>query len=307
MNNNVNQENNNTNVNDMNNINTSKDNSNNKKSKNNKKIIFIIIGVVVTVLVLLGCLSLYISSITYTVDDDYSNSTEDIPTMSNQNTNKNKKECNISSITISGNSEAEKALKKLTGWTIEGYDYSSDGNKTSNELDTYFKVSTALYNLGYFEEKNYDSISDCTLSKTVLDNKIFDLFKNTEYNPEEFSGNNALPYVFKYDKKNKIYSIDNIGGGTGSEGEYIQKVYDETKSDNKLTFKTKVLYGTHDLDELSNLDFDNNFKNITSNIPDDVTYENVIDKYDSYANIYQWTFVKNNNEEYVFDNIRRIK
>ncbi len=213
-------------------------------------------------------------------------------------------ECTFNHITPKGSTLSEKNLNKIVGWTNGGFDYTL-GNISSSKLDTYYKISTVLYNLGYFSNNN---LNNCVIKKSTIDKEMSNLFKDTKYNPEEFLGNDALPYEFKYDKKNKIYRIYNVGGGTGSEGYYIQKVYDEERVDNILKFKVKVLFVSAYYGEISNIDENNNFKTIEENIEIDNTYQNkIFDKYDSYANIYEYTFEKNKNGEYVFDYIERIK
>lgn len=283
-------------MNDMNNI-----NNNNINSKKINKI-FLIIGIVVGVLIILGVVASFIINITlpsnndYTLDDDVIENVTTTNPVSNED--KQLKECSVKPIQIEGKTEAEKALNKVK--CMKSWDYFNNGNTSSDKLSDYDKVSTVLYNLGYFKEEYFPE-EGCIITKETIDKQMGNLFLNVNYNPLMFDGNNCLPFSFDYDSQKNYYIVKNNLGGCGDGGFVVDKIYDERSDNNKLTFKTKVLWMGYTVSYLDT----NNFKEIEGS--ENISYEEALSKYDSYANIYSWTFVKNESGEYVFDNIKKLK
>ncbi len=287
--------------NEQNNVNDS--NANNFNNIKSKVPIIIIILMIIIIIGMLAFILYYFNS---NSNKKNNGSTKEKNIVSTTNGISN--ECNVQSIKITGSSKAEELFNKLTGWTVSGWDYINDGNASSEDLSTYYKVSTALYNLGYFDDSVYDKVNEegCVLSKEIIDKEINNLFSNSNYNASLFTGNDCLQLSFEYNDKSKFYSVRiSMAGGCGDSGGYAQKIYDDEEKDDSLTFKTKVLMFS--IDGISYIDLNNEFKTIVENIPDDVTYDNAIDKYEEYANIYEWTFVKNNDGNYVFDKVTRLK
>ena len=299
--------------NEQNNVNvqTSGNNINNvgaNNSKDNKKSKAPIIVIIVVIVIIIGVLAFSMIYFSNNSKDKNNNLTKENNNVLTTNGDSKSNECNVKPINITGLSKAEESFNKLTGWTVSGWDYINDGNASSEDLSTYYKVSTALYNLGYFEDSVYDKVTEegCTLSKKTIDKEINNLFLNPNYNASEFMGNDCLSLTFEYNQKSEFYNVRSAAtGGCGDSGGYVQKIYDDEEKDDSLTFKTKVLM--YSPDGISYIDLNNEFKTVTENIPDDVTYDNAIDKYEEYANIYEWIFVKNNDGNYVFDKVTRLK
>lgn len=216
--------------------------------------------------------------------------------------------CDVKKITIEGSTDAEKLLNGLEGWTVGGWNYASLGNVDSSNLDDSIKINAALYNLGYFENDVYYTISNnidgCILSKEDLDEMIKSLFKDSNYSMDEYSGFECVNLSFNYDNNNGYVNVKTTNeGGCGSSGSYLEEIYDEVKTDDKITFKIKVLYGSYD--GIEYLDSSNKFVLIQNS--SDTMYNEALDKYSDYANIYEWTFIKNNDGNYTFDKIIKLK
>lgn len=266
---------------------------NDKKNNNN---IYLIIVIILGILIILY---VFIKIMINVIDNSYDSSNRNITDADYLNN-----ECKVEPITIEGFSEAEKAYNKVTkGGSGSLGTYYSVKSINANEVDTYTKVSQALYLLGYFEDNAYNAVGlGCNLTKSKIDNTIKRVYSDINYSPSEFIGNNCLPFKFDYDSQEELYKLTTIDNGCGDGGDYIDEIYDEKIERNILTFKTKVLmYGDNKIYYYRDNDL---IKIENSNA---VNRNSILVIYNDYANVYEWTFVKNIDGEYVFDNIKRIK
>ncbi len=278
-----------------------------RPSNNTKKIRLILKGILI--FIVLFCIGYTVSSLFLHSDEKKTDAKKEEEIKEEQSvqttTSQNNllPECKVEKQNYNGLSKAEMLHKRLTmGW----WNYLDNGNITSKKLDSYTKISSVMYDLGYINFDKDDYITNnCQIQKNEIDKTMTKTFEDNSYDPNAFSGNNCISLNFTYDNNKKIYEVKNVGAdGCGGSGAYIEKVYDSKETNNIYTFKTKVLM--YSLDGIMNISENNEFNKITEGIPEGVTEDNVIDKYSEYDNIYEWTFVKKNND-YAFRSIQKIK
>ncbi len=223
--------------------------------------------------------------------------------------------CNVKEISGTSIPDAEKLLVDkyiyFSAPGLYGTDESFLGNSSvsAKELDTKTKMSITLLQLGY---NSYDSIDDdCYLSKSTIDNAMNDLFSDVSYDLSEFEGVDCVPIKYEFSSDKNVYLLTKVNGDCGGGmNKYIYSINNEKEENNIFTFDLKIL--NMDPGNIYYYDSNNSIKSIsiTNELYDEYINsddEKILNKYEEYANIYEWTFVKNNDGNYVFDKVTRLK
>jgi len=219
----------------------------------------------------------------------------------NEETTEELLECKISKRQVTGNSESEKVLTRLNGYAFGFWSYTDYSNVSAKDIESSKKLTSVMYELGLFEE-NYTIDEPCYISKKEVDTTLKTLYADITYEPTEFTGSYCYPLVFTYNSDQEYYKVEStLDYGCGVASAYSEQIYDEVITDNKLEFKTRVLYAS--VDGVSYINSNNELENIAGS----QYTETPLETYGTYANIFKWTFIKNETGQYVFDKIEKIK
>ena len=180
----------------------------------------------------------------------------------------------------------EETLKTAYGekYTYKVFDFNG---KKELDLDTINKKSVELFG----SKINIDNMIDNENNVTIA----------------------VLATTFKYNPSNNsiVPSVDGIGDGSSID--YYTKIIDSNISGNKLEIINKVMFvvctaGDEDYCYISKIDQDINDIKKTLTTVDKSDIQNIsIDKYIDKLDSYKWTFTKNNNGNYVFESVEKVK
>ena len=280
--------------------------------------VLIIIAVVIAVVALLS-LGIWLEK--KSSNDNTSNKNEEIITTTttkpsieeskkeeNISNVSNLKECKIQKINVEGKSEGERIYNRLTsGFLGSDFQFTDKKYITSSSLNTYTKVSQALYNLGFFEQSYNIPEEGCILKNEVIKNQVSDMYKDASYNPKDFIGNDCMELSFTYNENIDSYVVKKISAGCGDAGTMHDAYLSSKINGNNLIINSEALMigpdnficFYNDKDELDSVNLDG--------VGYDTPIDAVIKKSEPYKNKYEWLFVKNSNGKYVFDSVTRVK
>lgn len=212
--------------------------------------------------------------------------------------------CSIETTIVAGENDPAKLYNRYNN-EIYQWNYFEYDNINSSNISSYEKLLRVFQNLGYLSEDAENKIStSCTISKEKIDYMMSELFSDTNYESIDFY-NDCSPFNFIYNEKNKEYKVKKHYSGCGDASYYISNLYDEKKDSEKLTFKVKVL--SNNLGEYYRGDNSGNLVSLNIYENDIINDTNVLDKYGESANIYEWTFIKNSNDNYVLESVKKVK
>lgn len=261
---------------------------------------------------------------------------------SNTNNNKINKTNTVETLDVSNYEQVEKLFNRMNSFTNHlslltsdnnssiGYDYFY-GSKSISNKDVADDVKFAIaYSELYRKKLNEEIIpsnNDNTFDnfKFYLDdinekvNEIFgnNIDVNNIINKDKIVNVNIDGTGFKYDEKTKSFSLLGSGVGDCCSIEYKTKIISAKKYSDKIEIINKVMFifgsGCEDEEELFILKSPYSYENYKNFIVEDLSktkkdYENInIDDYLDSLDSYKWTFTKDKNNNYIFNNVEKVK
>ena len=208
------------------------------------------------------------------------------------------------------NNVKEESNKKVDVDKLYGYfkdipispyfeDFYTENGILSNSLSDLYMLSIAANNLEANQCKGkYDEYVTRCFEKEKILSKTEEIFgKNLNVQ----NGEEIYPGFASYTYSSKNSEFYHSGDGA-TDGEYIKNMYDYKIENNKVYIYEVVAVAITGFDNDIYLDLSGN----EISLPKGTDNENIIEYKDKLEK-FKWTFVKDNNDNYIFDNVKKIK